>query len=436
MNKKISKKLLTGLIAATLLCTTACGSSGSKSSSESSKQQSLDVSSSQSSKSALRGNEGLSSYEYEAATEAAWNDENEYYDEPSQYAGETAKSSTNATNNGDGQGGTTNTLPVIAEDKLVYHCSMTFESKTYDESVAAVKSLINGYGGFLESEDVYTTRSYGDEPSLYVYNATIRVPSSNYNAFVNETGSLGNLLTQNQSVSNLTQEYSDLSAELEVLETKRKSYLSMMEEAKSLSDMETLLMVDDRLTEVEISINQIKTRMTRIDNDAAYSYIFITINEVREYKEPAPEGFGDRVSRAFKNAKNGFVNKTKSFVLWCVRHVIPLGICALIIFIFWLAVIHPYRKRTRDARKARKAARKARRAAGAQQTATTPAAPQTAQQAATTPAAPQTANAAPVQQAVQQTANTPQYNQQYTAPAPQAQVETSTSETQQDYTQQ
>ena len=346
MKKKNMKKTLAVIFAAALMGTAGCGS---KSSIEKSPSSTTEASAAYENNVQMYGAEPET---YEAEEYAA-----ETYDAPmknslSARSGSDA-SYTQANANPEEQGGTA-TLPQISEDKLVYHCNMTFETKNYDESVACIRAMIQTHSGFLESEEIYSTGGYGDQPPLYVYSATIRVPSSNYQAFVNASGSIGSLKNQNQNVTNLTQEYNDLAAELEVLETKRNSYLSMMEEAKKLEDMDTLLMVDDRITQVEIQINQLKTRMNRIDNDAAYSYIDITVSEVREiteYEEPAPDTFGRRISRAFHNAVHGFTSRCKAFVVWCVRHVIVLGVCLVLLLLFWLMVIHPFRKKRKEMKK-------------------------------------------------------------------------------------
>ena len=48
--------------------------------------------------------------------------------------------------------------------------------------------------------------------------------------------------------------------------------------------------VENELTNIQVEIAKIKTRMNNIENDVAYSYIDLTVNEVREYTaEPVIE---------------------------------------------------------------------------------------------------------------------------------------------------
>ncbi len=260
---------------------------------------------------------------------------------------------------------TTNQLSEIDTEKLVYHCDMYFDTENYIDSVNELKNLMNQYGAFLEYENERNNGGYGNTPSLHIYNATIRIPSENYQDFLDNMGNVGELMNKCQDVQNLSQEFSDLSSELEVLEAKRDSYIAMMKEAKTLDDMESLLMIDERLTEVEVSINQIKTRLNSINNDVAYSYITVTISEVKEYEDPAPETFGERVAQGFKNGWENFVGGCQNLVIWAAEHVIGLGIFLVILLTIWFALLRKPVKAFRARRRAAKAAKKAAKAAEA-----------------------------------------------------------------------
>ena len=122
-------------------------------------------------------------------------------------------------------------------------------------------------------------------------------------------------------------------------------------------------MIDQRLTEVEVSINRIKSRLNNINNDVAYSYITIAIVEVREYEAPEPETFGQRVSQAFKDGWKNFKEGCQNFVIWAAENIIGLGIFLAIILIVWFALLRKPVKALRANLRASKAAKKAAKAA-------------------------------------------------------------------------
>ena len=265
---------------------------------------------------------------------------------------------------------TTTTLEAINTEKLVYRCDLSFESLNYDESVEKIRSLIREYGGFVENEDVNQSSAGRNGEKLYTYSATIRVPSSNYESFLAGTGDVGELKNKSQNVDNMTKVYTNLKAELEVLETKRQSYLEMMKEAKTLNDMDTLLMIDERLTQVEISINQLKTQMNQIDNDVAYSYISISIREVKEYEEAPAESFGEEVGQSLRNGWDNFVDWLRDMVVYITGHLPQIFISIVIILLVWFLVIRRLLRKlgvpNRKERKARRAAKRAEKQAAKQ----------------------------------------------------------------------
>lgn len=342
------KKLIAGLaIAMMMSATTGCGSNRTKS-------DAAYLGSSNSYNYGAAATEAAVEYDYEYTDEVAY-ESGDSYDEPG--------AGVSSTKSEAGDGNTTTTLDKINTEKLVYHCDLTFDTENYNESISQLKSLMNQYGAFLEYENERNNGGYGTDSNLHIYNATIRIPVEHYQTFLDSMGNIGDLKNKCQDVQNLSQEFSDLNAELEVLEAKRDSYISMMKEAKTLDDMESLLMIDQRLTEVEVSINRIKSRLNNINNDVAYSYITIAIVEVREYEAPEPETFGQRVSQAFKDGWKNFKEGCQNFVIWAAENIIGLGIFLAIILIVWFALLRKPVKALRANLRASKAAKKAAKAA-------------------------------------------------------------------------
>ena len=351
--KKIQKGTLATVM---LLSLAACG----------------DKSSDSSRSNEMREIESYVTTEAPAETEAYYNgayESEEYY--MGDYAYEDEGVSLKSAGAASGSGENPNTADVsqlskIDTEKLVYRCSLSFETLNYNESVIKLRNLINSYSGFMENEDVNTY--IRDGKTYYNYSATIRVPSASYENFVNGTADVGDLKNKSQNVENLSQEYGDISAELEVLETKRESYLEMMKEAKKLEDMENLLMIDDRITDVEIQINRIKTRLNRIDNDVAYSYVNVNISEVEKYEEPVAETFGERLSRGLKNGWENFTEGVQNFMVDVTENLPKIIITITVILLVWFLVIRRFLRYVGvPSLKQMKANRKTRKAMQAQQ---------------------------------------------------------------------
>ena len=248
-----------------------------------------------------------------------------------------------------------NTNTTINTEKLIYNCTLRFDTLDYKKSITSLKTLIADNGGFIENEtESSNSRSYDYDyiyndntksAELFTYTATIRVPSANYEKFVNGTGDLGDMRNKNASVTNVSTEYYDLQAELKVYETKYQRYLDMLSKAE---DVEEILQIENNIMPIETRINQIKTRMNSINNDVAYSFVNIVINEVKEYevREEKNETFFQRLSREFSEATKDFGYRVQDFIIYIATHIFDI-IVFIVVVIIGIKVFNSIRRKRR-----------------------------------------------------------------------------------------
>ena len=295
----------------------------------------------------------------------------------------------------------------IDREMLVYSCSMSIDTLDFASTVNSFKTLLDQYGGFIESENFDDGGSYSrwyseEDEKWQSYSATLRVPSRNYDAFCSSAGNLGDLRSKNASVQNLSSEYHDLSTSLEIYEAKEERYISLL---ATITEDEYAVAIERELTDLQIEIARIKSRMNKINTDVSYSYVYITINEVKEYvsKPVKTDTFFDRLLNTIRNTWTDFVGFWEALLFLIIRLLPYLVLIALLIIII-IALT-----------KKRRARRRTLRQEGAAQM------PQTAQTVQTTAQATQTtqttAPAARAEQAAQTTTPAPQTEQ--AAPAPQ-----------------
>lgn len=208
---------------------------------------------------------------------------------------------------------------VLVEDKLVYRCNMNVETLNYDESYATLNELMKKYNCVISSE------IFEDRATSYMYNGykssndnyksgrtntiVIRVPSANYNNFVNEYGKVGNIISKTQTVDNITQQYHDTTSQVEGLKAQMQRLETMLAQATEIEDMIT---INESITELQTEINSLTTEIISMDNDVAYSYITMQITEVVEYsdvEQPIKRNtFIDRLKNQCKDTWKGFLN--------------------------------------------------------------------------------------------------------------------------------
>lgn len=199
----------------------------------------------------------------------------------------------------------------IDREMLVYTCNISIDTLDFEKSIGDFKDSLEQAGGFVESEsydDGYYGGSYVVDEELKdrTYTATVRIPADKYNSFLEGANELGDVRSRSATVENVSQEYSDLGTSLEIYEAKEKRYINLLSD---ITDDEYAVEIEKELTELQIQIAQIKTRMSKIETDVAYSYIHMTIHAVKEYeKAPArTDTFGQRFVNQLHNTWEGFL---------------------------------------------------------------------------------------------------------------------------------
>lgn len=245
----------------------------------------------------------------------------------------------------------------IKKEMLVYTCNMTVDVLNFDEAIGKFKESLESFGGFVENESYSDGGSdsrwyYEDADKWQSYSATVRVPSADYDNFCAAAAELGDLRSRNASVENVSSEYYDLSTTLEIYEAKEERYIALL--ADITSD-EYAVAVERELTDLQVDIAKIKTRMNEIRTDVAYSFVNIRINEVKEYTaEPVQtDTFGQRLKNTLSETGEGFLD----FLEWALFALIAMFPYLILIGII-VAVILVIRKNIKK-KKALKAGKKA-----------------------------------------------------------------------------
>lgn len=226
---------------------------------------------------------------------------------------------------------------IIRKEMLVYSCNLTVDVLDFDTAISSFKSNLDKYGAFPENENYSDGGSgsrwqYSDEEKWQTYTATVRVPSADYNKFCDAVAETGDLRSKNASVENMSREYYDLSSTLEIYEAKEKRY---MERLATIQDEQYAIKVEEELTDIQIEISKIKTRMNDIQTDVAYSYVYVTMNEVKEYTaEPEKtDTFIQRLSNTVSKATANFLSVMEN-LLFILIYLFPhLAVIGLVIFI-------------------------------------------------------------------------------------------------------
>jgi hypothetical protein len=229
----------------------------------------------------------------------------------------------------------------LLEEKLVYYCNIDIETLDYDTTISSIKDTIKKYNGVIQSENE-TDSSYNWYYEDYQKTSgtmndyiEVRVPSANYEAFVNELDGVGKITSKSTSVDNISQKYYDTTTQIEALQIQEKNLLEMLDKCETIDDMIT---VEERLSEVQYQLNNLQTTKRYMDIDVAYSYVNISVAEVMEYhntQAPVKKNtFQDRLKNTINSTGKGFLAFLEGLLFLIIRLFPYLIIIAIICLIF------------------------------------------------------------------------------------------------------
>ena len=207
-------------------------------------------------------------------------------------------------------------------EKLVYTGWMSVETKDMNSFLKEFAELVRQYQGITQN---MSENNYGNRRNLSL---TLRVPAKDFESFIEAlrsgSGSITNIHT---NVENITRRYNDNEIEIEALETQHARLLELMAQAEDLSD---IILIEEKLTDVETRLNILKSYRSEMDEDVAYSTIDIEISEVKTYTRTS---FGQRLKEAFEKSWIDFADGMGNFFISLVYYLPVILLLAVLCLI-------------------------------------------------------------------------------------------------------
>ena len=228
---------------------------------------------------------------------------------------------------------------------LIRNVSMSTETKTIDKVKADVESQIRELGGYIENSSMSGTGKNNDLRIIYY---TIRVPADKLDSLITTVGNSCTVLSTSENTTDVTLEYVDTKARVDSLRVEYEQLIKLLADAK---DLDNIIILQNRLTEVRYQIESCESRIRVLENQVQYATLNLQIMEVleeTEIEEPHVITYGERVGEQFKDMWEGTVEFFQNFLLGLIAAIpflVFMGIVALIIIVIVFAVRKKRRKR-------------------------------------------------------------------------------------------
>ncbi len=213
-------------------------------------------------------------------------------------------------------GGETESVGELQDSrKLIKNVNMNVETEEFDKLLANIENKITSLGGYAQYKDIGGNSYYGDSGNRYA-SVTARIPSERLEEFVNAVAQQSNVTSKNESVDDVTLQYVDIEAHRDSLRIEMDRLNELLDQAQ---DLETIIGLESRLTEVRYQLESYESQLRSMDNQVDYSTVYLYISEVERLTPQSEKSAWDRMSTGFAesvyNVGKGLQNFGIGFVI-------------------------------------------------------------------------------------------------------------------------
>ena len=124
--------------------------------------------------------------------------------------------------------------------------------------------------------------------------------------------------------------YTDTETHIKTLEIEQERLLELLEKA---DDLEYIIRLEQRLSEVRYSIESYKSRLRNYDDKITYSTVKIYVYEVTRVQEKAPETLWERISNGWADTMYDISDGAQDFLVWFIINLPYLAFWAVVIVV-------------------------------------------------------------------------------------------------------
>ena len=198
---------------------------------------------------------------------------------------------------------------VLENQKIIYTGDINLETTEFDETVKAVAALAEAKGGYLESSTVG-----GGSRGYRWADYTVRVPSAQFQSFLDQAGELAHVTWRNTNLENITETYYDTAGRLKTQQIKLERLQKLLAQAENMEDIIT---IESAISETEWNIEDLSGTLRHYDALVDFATVTVSLQEVYKYSdtEELPENFGQRIGNALSRGWRSFVDGMADFIV-------------------------------------------------------------------------------------------------------------------------
>ena len=214
-----------------------------------------------------------------------------------------------------------------SERMIIKTGSISMVVKDVNEAVVGITKYTIDNGGFVVYSNIYKS---GITPAGEV---TVRIPAKIFDTGVGEIKKMGEIKSESVNGQDVTEEYTDLNAQLTNLQASEKQFLQIMNRAVKIEDV---LAVQRELTNVRGQIEVLQGRMKYLSQSAELSTLTVYLStDPNELPTLDPENKWKPWAQV-KDAARSLLELGKGVVNLIIWLIVYLPVWLLIGLVVWL----------------------------------------------------------------------------------------------------
>jgi|GEM_PF-2533116 hypothetical protein len=152
--------------------------------------------------------------------------------------------------------------PAQSKRQMIYSAKFAIETATVNETIEQFINGVNGIGGYLESRDDNRV--------------VVRVPANSFDRVVDNTPSLGKVLSRSIKNEDVTRNYRNIKLRIESLAAARQRILELLKTADKLDD---IIKLEEQLRELTLQLETAQGEFKSLSEQVAFSRVEINFRE-------------------------------------------------------------------------------------------------------------------------------------------------------------
>jgi len=204
---------------------------------------------------------------------------------------------------------------LLNDRKIIYTAHINVETTDFEKGVTALENLVAKYGGYIANSDVSGNTQYSETGTATIVNRRgwyeVNIPAGMLDAFLEESGNVGNVTGKNKSSNDITEAYSDTEIRLETLRVEQQRLLELLAKADTI---DAIIQIEDKLSQLSYEIESHEATKRSWDKQISFSSVTVNLREVELYTDVTYgnrsvwQRIGDSFVGGFKSFGRGIVN--------------------------------------------------------------------------------------------------------------------------------